>query len=163
QMVILVVGELAFAVEPALGGHVGLAADDRLDAGGGGLLVELDGAEQVAVVGDGHGRHAEGLRFLDQGVNLVGPVEETILSMNVEVDELGRHAGFLLVEASFLSATPFYRRTELKSIGGIQVVEGLERAHLLVAEIDQKQAVVLDEAGPLEPAARRTDKEDGLA
>jgi hypothetical protein len=59
------------------------------------------------MVGDGQGRHAESFGFLDEGVNLVGPVEETVLGVDVEVDELGRHAAFLIVEASSLSATPF--------------------------------------------------------
>ena len=102
QVKVLVMGKLAlaFPVEAALGGHVGLAADDRFDAGGGGLLVELDGAKEVSVVGNGDGRHAEILGFLDEGVDLVGPVEETVLGVDVEVDKLGRHAGFLLLSAS---------------------------------------------------------------
>src|SRR6266511_2508378 len=47
------------AVEPqGAGRQVGLQAHDRLDAGGLGLLVEVVGAVQVAVVGHGQGRHA---------------------------------------------------------------------------------------------------------
>src|SRR2546422_2218700 len=45
-------------------------------------------------------RHAEALGLLHQGVDLIGPVEQTVLGVNVEVDELGRHAGFLMVSAS---------------------------------------------------------------
>jgi hypothetical protein len=52
------------------------------------------------VVGNGDGRHAEVLGLLDKGVNLVGPVEETVLGVNVEMDELGRHAAFLIFPAS---------------------------------------------------------------
>src|SRR5437660_4476748 len=53
QMVVLVVGELPFPIEPALWGEVGLAADDRLDAGGGGVLGNLAGPAEVALVGGG--------------------------------------------------------------------------------------------------------------
>jgi hypothetical protein len=68
------------------------------------------------MVGDGHSRHAELLGFLDEGVDLVGPVEETILGVNVEVDELGRHAAFLIFPASLVNAGSFYRRPIMKSI-----------------------------------------------
>jgi hypothetical protein len=68
------------------------------------------------VVGDGDGRHAEILGFLDEGVDLVGPVEETVLGVNVEVDELGRHAAFLIFPASLVNAGSFYRRSWGKSI-----------------------------------------------
>ena len=43
-------------------GEVGLHADDRLDAGGGGLAVEVVGAEDVAVVGHRERRHAHARR-----------------------------------------------------------------------------------------------------
>src|SRR5207302_8267784 len=56
--------------------------------------------EEVAVVRDGQGRHAKALGLLHQGVDRIGPVEQTVLGVNVEVDELGRHAGFLMVSAS---------------------------------------------------------------
>ncbi len=47
-------------------GEVGLGADDRLDAGRGGRLPEVEGAELVAVVGDRDRRHALLDRGLDQ-------------------------------------------------------------------------------------------------
>ena len=46
------------AVEPRAGRVVALHADDRLDPGLGGLLVEVVGAEDVAVVGHRQRRHA---------------------------------------------------------------------------------------------------------
>ena len=46
------------AVEPRAGRVVALHADDRLDPGGVGLLVEVVGAEHVAVVGHRQRRHA---------------------------------------------------------------------------------------------------------
>ena len=47
------------ALEPAARGDVELAAEDGLDAGGPRVLVEVDRAEQVAVVGERDGREAE--------------------------------------------------------------------------------------------------------
>ncbi len=52
-------------LEPAAGGDIDLAADDRFDPGGNRLGVELDGAEHVAVVGHGHRRHPVFLDPLD--------------------------------------------------------------------------------------------------
>ena len=46
-------------VEAALVGHVGLAADDGLDAPVLALGVEIDGAVEGAVVGDRQGAHAQ--------------------------------------------------------------------------------------------------------
>src|SRR5436309_16013008 len=43
----------------------------------------------------------------------------------------------------------------------IQLVQSLEGLHLLVTEVDQVELAVPDEPGPLEPAAGRTDREDG--
>ena len=50
-------GRPGLLVEAALRGDIDLAAEDGLDAPGLGLLEELDGAEDVAVVGQGHGGH----------------------------------------------------------------------------------------------------------
>ena len=76
-------------LEAGAGGDVDLAADDRLDAGGHRLLVELDGAEHVAVVGDRQGRHAAFLGALDQVADLDGAVEEAVLAVQMEMDEIG--------------------------------------------------------------------------
>src|SRR5207247_10813412 len=43
----------------------------------------------------------------------------------------------------------------------VQLIQNLERLHLLVAEVDQIELAVLDEPGALESAAGRTDQEDG--
>jgi len=59
------------------------------------------------MVGDGHGRHAEILGFLDEGIDLVGPVKETVLGVDVEVDELGRQRRFLIAPASPKNAESF--------------------------------------------------------
>ena len=52
---------------------VDLAADDRLDVVGAGLLVELDGAEEVAVVGLRDGRHVQAFARSKSGLCLMAP------------------------------------------------------------------------------------------
>ena len=100
----LVAAVLGRALEAAARGHVELAADDRRD---GGLLagrVEVDGAEEVAVIGEGEGREAElggprdephvhffpalAGRALDL-LELSGAVQQAVLRVDVEVDEVG--------------------------------------------------------------------------
>jgi hypothetical protein len=61
-------------VEARARGQVDLAAEDRLDVVGEGLLVELDRPEQVAVVRHRHGGHPQGLGALEQRVVLDRPV-----------------------------------------------------------------------------------------
>ena len=68
-------------------GHVGFAADDGFDAGILGFAVELDGPEHVAMVGHGHGRLIERFDLLDERLDLIRAVQETVLGMEVEMDE----------------------------------------------------------------------------
>jgi hypothetical protein len=80
---------------------------------GGIRLLETFTSKSMRVVRDGQGRHAEGFGLPHQGVDLIGPVEQTVLGVHVEVDELGRHAGFLIGQASSLTrwlilATPSF-------------------------------------------------------
>ena len=78
------------AVEAALGGHVGLVADDGLDPRGRGLLVELHRPEEVPVV-RGRERRIVGrglLDPLDQLVQLGRAVEQRELGVLVQVGEL---------------------------------------------------------------------------
>ena len=78
----------ALALEPRdVGGDVGLDADDRLDPRGLGLLVELVGAEHVAVVGHRDRRHAELGGALGQRVEAGRAVEHGVLGVDVQVDE----------------------------------------------------------------------------
>ena len=75
------------AVEARAGRVVALHADDRLDPGLGGLLVEVVGAEDVAVVGHRQRRHARGRgrrRHLGQ---LRRAVEHRVLGVDVQVHE----------------------------------------------------------------------------
>ena len=85
----LVGAVLRAALGPLARRHVELAAEDRLDpfllAG----QVEVDGAEQVAVVGQRERREPELPRARDQLVELRGAVEQAVLGMDVQVDEVG--------------------------------------------------------------------------
>ena len=77
----------------AVGGHVELEADDGLDAFVEGGAIELDDAAQGAVVGEGHGRHAQLLGPLDEALHTAGAVEQRVLAVHVKMDEIGGHRG----------------------------------------------------------------------
>ena len=68
-------------------GHVGLGADDRLDALLAALLVELQRPVHVAVVGDPERRLPVGDRLGHQLVEPGGPVQHRELGVDVEVGE----------------------------------------------------------------------------
>ena len=74
-----------FFVEAGAAGDVGLAAEDRLDALLVGLLVEFDGAEHVAVVGDRQGGHFVLLGQVDDGIETAGTVKERVLAMGMQM------------------------------------------------------------------------------
>jgi hypothetical protein len=78
-------------LEARAGGHVRLEPDDRLDAGGGGGLGELDRTVHVAVVGHGDRRVARRdlLDPLHQVLDPRRPVEEAVRGVLVEVGETG--------------------------------------------------------------------------
>ena len=78
---------LVGAVGVALRVDVELAADDRLDAGLLAGLVEVDGPEHVAVVGDGQRPHARRQRLLHVVLDLGGAVEQRVVGVVVQVDE----------------------------------------------------------------------------
>ena len=54
-----------------------------------GRPVELDGPEEVSVVGDGQGRHLEGVGPLEERFNPDRPVEKAVLGVEVKVDKIG--------------------------------------------------------------------------
>ena len=70
------------------GSHIGLDADDGLDPGVGRGLVELVGAEEIAVVGDRHRLLALVHRLGDQLVDLRGTVQQRVVGVDVEMDEV---------------------------------------------------------------------------
>ncbi len=95
QVRVLGGGVCRFVLRPAIAeGDVSLAADDRLDAAGLGCLMEAPGAVQVAMIGEGEGRHLELGGAFDQSVQLVGAVQQRVFAVGVKVNE--RHGGYPL-------------------------------------------------------------------
>ena len=68
-------------------GHVGLGADDRLDALSLALLVELQGAVHVAVIGDADRRLAVADRFGHHLIEARCTVEHREFGVDVEMSE----------------------------------------------------------------------------
>ncbi len=89
---------------------VDLAADQRLDALLPGVLVELDGAGERAVVGERDGRHLE-LRGAGRQIgDPAGPVEDREFGVDVEVDELGSQGRAILAGTPASPISPRRRR-----------------------------------------------------
>ena len=87
-MVIVVMGETAVLLRMAASQrHIGFAPDDGFDPGSFGFSIKLDGAEHIAMVCHGHGRLAECFDLLYEGIDLIGAVEQTKLSVQVEMHE----------------------------------------------------------------------------
>ena len=76
-----------FLVEAAAGGDIGLHAEDGVDAQLPGLLIELQRAVQVAVVGQSQGVHLQGLGAVQQRLDGAGPVQETVVAVAMEMGE----------------------------------------------------------------------------
>ena len=74
-------------------GEVRLEPEDRPELPGPGLVVKAPRRVEVAVVGDGEAVHAQALHLGHEVRNPVGPVEEGVFAVGVEMDE--RHAGGL--------------------------------------------------------------------
>ena len=80
-------------------GHVGLEADDRLDAGVLAVRVEVVGTEQVSVIGQANRGLPEARRFLRHCFRLRRSIQHRILGVVVEVHEGISHASILLAVA----------------------------------------------------------------
>jgi hypothetical protein len=87
EVVAGVAAAAGLAVGALAGGDVRLVADDRVEAGRLALAVELDGAVQVAVVGQGQGVHAQLPGPRHQLGHAAGPVEQAVVAVTVQVDE----------------------------------------------------------------------------
>ena len=74
------------------GRHVALAADDRFDAGLVGLLIKFHRPEHGAVIGDGHGFHAELPGPFEEPIDADGAVQQAVLGVDVEVNKPGESA-----------------------------------------------------------------------
>ncbi len=94
EMIVIVVRESAvFLGVAAAGRHIGFTADDGFDPVRLGFLIKLNRAKQVAMVGHGHGRHAEGFDLLYERFDLIGAVEKTELGVQMQMDEGSTHEG----------------------------------------------------------------------
>jgi hypothetical protein len=89
------VGELAAMV--FFFTDVELATEDRMEV----LLLhgveEMDGAEDVAVVGHGGGCLANFCEVFGELVDVAGAVEEGVIGVEMEMGEFCRHEGSLLL------------------------------------------------------------------
>ena len=77
--------------------EVEFATDKRLDALGLGLLVKLDRAVEIPVVGQGHRAHPQIDRAIHQAIDPAAAVEQAVVAVDVEMDEVfvdGRHEWF---------------------------------------------------------------------
>ncbi len=70
-------------VKPGPGRYIDLATEDRLDAGGFGLAIELHGTKHVTVIGHRQGRHLAGHGALDQVTDLDGAIKKAVLTMKM--------------------------------------------------------------------------------
>jgi hypothetical protein len=92
QMKVFVMGEVSCPLGAAAGSHIGFTSDYRFNIMGFGFLIKINGAKEVAMVRHRHGGHAEILDLLEQGRELVGPIEEAILGVKMKMNELCRHS-----------------------------------------------------------------------
>jgi hypothetical protein len=79
---------LTGSVQAAAGGNIELTADDGFDAGFLGPLIKFQGAEQTAVIGDGHGGHFELLGLAKQIAQADGSIQQAVSGMDVEMDKI---------------------------------------------------------------------------
>ena len=69
------------------GRQIGFQANDGLDAGFFGCLVELDHAKHGAVIGDGQGGHAHLFGAPDQLLDIREAIEQRVFGMDMQVDK----------------------------------------------------------------------------
>jgi hypothetical protein len=101
---------LALGLLQPVRGHVGFAAQDGLHPVLLRLLIELQGSEQVAMVGHGHLFHAEGKQAGKQLVKANRPVQQAVLRVQMKVRELAHFArpGLLALAAKINDAKLWY-------------------------------------------------------
>jgi hypothetical protein len=68
---------------------VELASDDGLDPDFVGGIDEMHRAKDIAMVGHGHGRHAEFFDAMDQLLDVASAIEQRVVAVQVQVDEFG--------------------------------------------------------------------------
>jgi hypothetical protein len=57
-------------------------------------IYKVHRAKNVAVVGHGHGGHAEFMDALNEFLDVASAVKQRIIAMQMQVDELGHEAAF---------------------------------------------------------------------
>src|SRR5580658_3821801 len=76
---------------------VHFAADDGFYAMGGGLMIEICGGEEIAVVGYGDCGHAAAGGFCGEFADFAGAVQQRVVRVQMKVNEVrGIHAKFIL-------------------------------------------------------------------
>ncbi len=72
--------------------HIRFTPDDGLYPMSLSLLIEFNGSEHIAMIGHGNRRHTKRLNLFEERVQLIGAVKETILRMEMEMNELRGHS-----------------------------------------------------------------------
>src|SRR5216684_7279473 len=87
---ILAVARVCFfaAVMTATLGDVDFAADDGLNVALAGLVEEIRGGKEIAMVGDGNGRHFLTRRFIQKLGGFACSIEQAVIGVNVKMNEL---------------------------------------------------------------------------
>ena len=91
-MKIFVMRKVSCPLRAVARSHIGFTPDNRLDIMSFGFLIKINGAKEIAMVSHGDGGHTEILHLLEQGCELVGPVEEAILGVKMKMNELCWHS-----------------------------------------------------------------------
>ena len=81
-------GFLAAIVAGALG-EVDFAANDGLNVSLTGFIEEIGGGEEVAVVGDGHGRHFLAGSLVEEFGSFTRTIKQAEVCVDVQMNELG--------------------------------------------------------------------------
>ena len=102
QMIVGVAfGGCAFDVVIVLLADVKLAADDRLDSCRFGRIHKVHRAENVAMIGHGHGGHAQFFHALDKLFHVAGAIQHGVIGMEVQVNELGHGRSVLILRCRY--------------------------------------------------------------
>ena len=94
-MIVVVMGQQAFALSTAAGCEIGFTSDDGLYPVGSGLFIEVNGAKKVAVVRDGERGLLKVPDLLEKRLQLIRAVQQAVLGVKVQVNELRRQRGII--------------------------------------------------------------------
>ena len=101
ERVLLARHAAAAPLGPSPGGDIGLQPDDRQDPRRLGFAQKLDGAVQVAMIGQCQRGHAQRFGALEQVRDLARAVQEAVMTVAMEMDERpAGHRGFTRAAAA---------------------------------------------------------------